>query len=244
MSVATLFKLGRILGVFSLLAVIASGAAHTQQAQAPAPGDERELVVLVHGMGRSRLSMYMMGRSLEHAGYRVVNWGYSSTSRAVPELGGELADAVRERRGAAPRVHFVTHSLGSIIVRWSLANDPPPRLGRVVMLAPPNQGSRAADRMTPWVGWLLPPIRELRTDSSATARKLPLPAQAEVGVIAGERDGKVSVAESHLEGEREHVVVRSHHTFIMNRKDVRRLVARFLATGSFGTGDGRPAHAD
>jgi predicted alpha/beta hydrolase family esterase len=227
--------------MFTLLAVIASGAAHTQQAQVPAPGDERELVVLVHGMGRSRLSMYMMGRSLEQAGYRVVNWGYSSTSRAVPELGEELADAVRTRQGAAPRVHFVTHSLGSIIVRWSLANAPPAQLGRVVMLAPPNQGSRAADRMARWVGWLLPPIRELRTDSTATARTLPLPAEAEVGVIAGERDGKVTVAESHLEGEREHVVVRSHHTFIMNRRDVRGLVQRFLATGSFGDG-ARPAH--
>jgi hypothetical protein len=240
-SVAILFKLGRVLGMFTLLAVLASGAVHTPQAQAPDAVDERELVVLVHGMGRSRLSMYVMGRSLERAGYRVVNWGYSSTSRRVPELGSELAAAVRERQGAAPRVHFVTHSLGSIIVRWSLANDPPSQPGRVVMLAPPNQGSRAADRMTPWVGWLLPPIRELRTDSTATARTLPLPLQAEVGVIAGESDGKVSVAESHLEGERGHVVVSSHHTFIMNRGDVRRLVQRFLATGSFGD-EARQAH--
>lgn len=224
-----------------LLAVIASAAAEAP-ALAPQAGDKREMVVLVHGMGRSRLSMFVMARSLESSGYRVLNWGYPSTAKGVPVLGERLAAAVRSQRGEAPRVHFVTHSLGSIIVRWALANDPPAPLGRVVMLAPPNQGSRSADRYTPWVGWLLPPIRELRTDPAATARTLALPADAEVGVIAGERDGKVSISESHLEGERDHVVVRAHHTFIMNRGDVRRLVARFLGTGSFGDGDGRPAH--
>ena len=204
--------------------------------------DRRELVVLVHGMGRSRLSMVVMGRSLERAGYRVVNWGYPSTSEGVAGIGARLVRDVDAHRGAAPRVHFVTHSLGSIVVRWALAHDPPDSLGRVVMLAPPNQGARSADRMARWVGWLLPPIHELKTDPTTTARTLALPAGAEVGVIAGERDGKVSVAESHLDGERDHVAVRSQHTFIMYRRDVRRLVRRFLAEGSFGTGDGRPVH--
>jgi hypothetical protein len=234
--------MSRVLGMCMLLAFIASAAASPPERPAD-PADKRELVVLVHGMGRSKLSMFIMGRSLERAGYRVLNWGYNSTAPGVPVLGERLAAKVRSQQGAAPRVHFVTHSLGSIIVRWTLANDPPPALGRVVMMAPPNQGSRSADRYTPWVGWLLPPIRELRTEAGTTARTLALPAGAEVGVIAGERDAKVSVAESHLEGERDHVVVSSWHTFIMNRGDVRRLVARFLATGSFGHAEGRPAHA-
>lgn len=215
-----------------LLAVIASGAARAPE-PAPDPGDRRELVVLVHGMGRTRLSMYLMGRSLEQAGYRVLNWGYPIRSPRVAALGESLADEVRRQSGSAPRVHFVTHSLGSIIVRWTLSHDPPPVPGRVVMLAPPNQGARAADRWARWVGWLLPPIHDLRTDPSALVRTLALPAHAEVGVIAGDRDGKVSVAESHLEGERDHVVVRSQHTFIMHRGDVKELVARFLATGTF-----------
>lgn len=237
MSVDFLRRVGRVLGICVLVAVIASGAARAPEL-APDPHDQRELVVLVHGMGRSRLSMFMMGRSLERAGYRVVNWGYPLQTPHVAELGERLAAEVKEQRGAAPRVHFVTHSLGSIIVRWTLAHDPPPAPGRVVMMAPPNQGSAAADRYARWVGWLLPPIRELTTDPASTARSLALPPGAEVGVIAGARDGKVSIAESHLEGERDHVVVSSRHTFIMNRRDVRRLVHRFLATGSF-----TPKHA-
>jgi pimeloyl-ACP methyl ester carboxylesterase len=218
--------------VLCALAVTESGAAQQPAAPAPAASDTRELVVLVHGMGRSRASMFTMGRALEKSGYRVVNFGYPYRD-SISGLGRRLGATLDRHTGAAPRVHFVTHSLGSILVRWVLVNHPPSVAGRVVMLAPPNQGSSAADRYARWIGWLLPPIHELRTDSTTTARTLVLPAGAEVGVIAGTRDGKVSVAESHLEGEREHVLVPSAHSFIMHRGDVRRLVLRFLATGTF-----------
>lgn len=252
MRVATIGRVGRALLVCGLLAVIVSAATTRRVAAGvpalaalrPALAGEKELVVLVHGMGRSRMSMWLMGRALEREGYRVVNWGYSSTSRSIPELGAELAEGLREELGNAPRVHFVGHSLGNIIVRWALTNQPPPRVGRVVMLAPPNQGSASADRWSRWVGWLLPPIRELRTDSSSTVRTLPIRGEFEVGVIAGADDGKVSVDETHLDGEREHVVVPSAHTFIMNRGDVQALVVRFLRTGTFGAGIARPAHPE
>ena len=92
-----------------------------------------------------------MGRSLERQGYRVVNWGYSSYTDSVPALGEALARDVERDLGGAPRVHFVGHSLGNVIVRWMLANDAPGRVGRVVMLAPPNQGSAAADRWSPYL---------------------------------------------------------------------------------------------
>ncbi|MDP9348284.1 MAG: hypothetical protein M3P24_03955, partial [Gemmatimonadota bacterium] len=134
---------------------------------------------------------------------------------------------------APARVHFVGHSLGNVIVRWVLANQPPVSAGRVVMLAPPNQGSRTADRYARWLGWLLRPLPELRTDSTGIVRTLSLPPGVEVGVIAGRYDGKVRVAETHLAGQAGHRVVPSAHTFIMNRRDVRRLTLKFLREGRF-----------
>ena len=213
----------------------AAGAVSLDQRAGEAPaGDRRELVVLVHGMGRTRASMWWMGQSLERQGYRVVNWGYSSYTDSVPGLGAALARDVERGLGGAPRVHFVGHSLGNVIVRWMLANDAPGRVGRVVMLAPPNQGSAAADRWAPYLGRVMPPIAELRTASGSTVRALPAaPPGVEVGVIAGARDGKVSVDETRLPGARDHVVVPAAHTFIMDRPDVHRLTARFLRTGSF-----------
>jgi pimeloyl-ACP methyl ester carboxylesterase len=146
----------------------------------------------------------------------------------------------RDADGA--RVHFVGHSLGNILVRWVLTHQPPERTGRVVMLAPPNQGSAAADRFTPWVGWFLRPISELRTREGSTVRTLAPLRGVEVGIIAGEFDGKVSTAEAQLPGARDFRVVPAAHTFIMDRRDARALTTRFLRTGRFdGAETPRPA---
>lgn len=203
-------------------------------AEAPRMDREGELVVLVHGLGRTRLSMAPLAWALEREGYEVLNWGYSSYSHSIPELGRRLAADLEARPGGPPeRVHFVGHSLGSIVVRWVIAHDAPEGLGRVVMLAPPNQGSHSADRYAPWLGWLLKPLPELRTDPGSTARTIPLPEGAAVAVIAGEYDGKVSVGETFLEGASARIVVPSAHTYIMDRADVRHLTVGFLRDGRF-----------
>jgi pimeloyl-ACP methyl ester carboxylesterase len=202
--------------------------------------DTRELVFTLHGLARTRLSMAWLARSLEREGFRVVNWGYRSASAGVADFGAALADAVAREAGAAPRIHFVGHSLGNIVVRWMLAHAPPPRPGRVVMLAPPNQGSRAADRYARWLGRLLRPLPELRTAADSTVRTLRQTPGTEIGIIAGRFDAKVSVDEAQLAGAVATSVVPAAHTFVMNRRDVRALVLRFLRTGSF---DVEPAGA-
>lgn len=200
------------------------------------PAEARELVVLVHGLGRTPLSMLPLEWALEREGYEVLNWGYSSYRHSIPELGRRLADDLEARGGPPPgRLHFVGHSLGNIIVRWVLAHDRPDSVGRVVMLAPPNRGARVADRWAPWLGWLLVPLPELVTGEGGAALTIPPPEGVEVGVIAGRYDGKVTVEETRLAGAAGHLTVPAAHTFIMARGDVRRLVAGFLREG--------PAHA-
>ncbi|HEX2077395.1 MAG TPA: alpha/beta fold hydrolase [Longimicrobium sp.] len=207
--------------------------APTSSGSRPGTGNTRELVILVHGMGRSPASMWLLGRRLERSGYRVVRFGYPSTRGTVAEAGAALSRRASERMGDAPRVHFVGHSLGTVIIRCMLAHAPPPRAGRVVMLAPPNQGAAAADRWARWIGWAMPYVRELGTMAGSPARSLALPDGVEAGIIAGAWDGKVRVAETRLAGARDHVVVRAFHSFLMNRRDVHRLVDRFLRHGRF-----------
>lgn len=209
----------------------------------PRPGDRRELVFLVHGMGRTPLSMFLLGRRLQGAGYRVASFGYLSTTGTVADLGAALARRVESLAGEAPHVHFVGHSLGNIIVRWMLAHDRPARAGRVVMLAPPNQGAAAADRWARWVGWVMPTIHDLTTVPESTVRTLPPPEDVEVGIIAGLRDGKVRIHETQLEGARDHAVVPAFHTFIMNRADVHQLICTFLRDGRFSSGVARAGAA-
>jgi len=220
--------------VFAILgaALLMSGCASARADSGP-----RDLVVLVHGMGRSPLSMAPLQISLQRAGYRVLNVGYDSQEPSVAEIGAQLGQEVDDALAKEPvqQVHYVGHSLGTVAIRWHLTHDdPPPNVGRTVLLAPPNQGARSADRLARWIGWALPPIRELGTSGIAT--ELGLPPNVEVAVIAGDRDAKVTVAETCLEGAT-HAVVPSYHTFIMMRPRVMGMVQSFLETGMLPLAD-------
>ncbi len=213
-----------------------SQAART--AAAPVARDtaaRHELVVLVHGMGRSSFSMRPLAKALEDDGYEVLSFGYSSYCCGIPELGSRLRAAVDARiTGDIGAVHFVAHSLGGILVRWLLTRDTlPPHVGRVVMLAPPNQGAASADRYAGLAGWLLRPMDGLRTDSSSTVRQLPPVRGVEIGIIAARDDRTVRVMETHLDEESAHIMVGGGHTFIMRRPDVIERTREFLRSGTF-----------
>lgn len=222
--------------VLALIATASVGCSSpaARPAELPERPAARELVVLVHGMGRTRISMRPLARALEREGYEVLNWGYSSTCCSIAELSAQLRDDLESRAAGFDRVHFVGHSLGTVIIRWSLAHGATrTRVGRVVMLAPPNHGSHEADRLAAWFGWLLKPLPELRTTAASTVRFVPVPPHIPVGVIAGKFDGKVSIAETSLAGSAAHVVVPATHSFLMLRRDVHRLTIEFLHDGRF-----------
>lgn len=232
--------------------LLAAALALPLRAQVPDPGAERntaesrpaprELVVLVHGMGRSTFSMRPLADALEAEGYEVLRFGYSSYCCSIPELGAQLREAMDAgMRDEITKVHFVGHSLGNILVRWVLTRDTlPPRVGRVVMLAPPNQGAEAADRFASVAGWFLRPIDELRTDSVSTVQRLPPVSGVEIGVISARDDRTVKLTETHLDEESAHIVVGGGHTFIIRREDVFQRVSEFLRTGRFAMTDSVP----
>ncbi len=215
----------------------------------PLTAHAAECVVTLHGLGRTRFSMALLASRLEDAGYAVHNIGYRSRSAAIETLAGAVGEgfAACRRDGHRP-VHFVTHSLGGILVRTWLQRGLPTDLGRVVMLAPPNHGSAVADRArdAAWFRWLTGPAGQaLGTGEDALPRRL-APLRIEVGVIAGTADypvfsawipgpddGLVAVDSTRLEGMRDFLVVRHGHTFIMNSRDVARQTIAFLRDGTF-----------
>lgn len=210
----------------------------------------RETVILLHGLARTEASMKPVERRLRAAGYDVVNVGYPSRRRPIEALARDhLAPAIAAHAGA-PRLHFVTHSMGGILLRCHLRYHRVPNLGRVVMLAPPNAGSEVADRLRDtWFYRLVngPAGRQLGTDGLPAALG-PWPAGAgELGIIAGDRsfnplfsswiagpdDGKVSVARARLEGMKDFLVVPHTHTWLMRRGAVLDQVEAFLRDGRF-----------
>ncbi len=209
----------------------------------------QDAVILLHGYGRTSLSMWLLENRLEDAGFRVHNLDYPSMRKTPEELVGLLNRELTACCGEAPRVHFVTHSLGGILTRAYLAEHHPHNMGRVVMLAPPNQGSELADTVSAWSllrPILGPTVIQLGTDVNSLPNRLP-PPWYDVGIIAGiddfnplgslfvtePSDGTVSVASTRLDGMRDFVTVRKSHTFIMHSGDVADYVIRFLKTGFF-----------
>lgn len=208
-------------------------------------------VVLLHGLARTEKSLSKLEQYLESVGFFVVNIGYSSRQKTVQELSVEViptAIALCNEQNAG-KVHFVTHSMGGILVRYYLEHNKIPELGRVVMLSPPNQGSEVVDKLkgTAIFEWLHGPAgQQLGTDDSSLPKTLGAPVY-EVGIITGDKsinpilsllipgkdDGKVSVENAKLHGMKDFLVVHKAHPFIMNDEEVLRQVVVFLKNGLF-----------
>ncbi len=199
------------------------------------PQNQSETVVLLHGLGRSPGSMKKLQECLEQAGYGVTNWGYSSTRQRIEEHGQRLHEFLAEldAEPAVQRIHIVGHSLGGIVARHALTIGKPAKMGRVVMLAPPNQGSAAARKWAPFLGKVIKPLGQLSDDPKSAVNRLSTPSGVDFGVIAAASDGKVNLEDTHLRGEADHLVVPGSHTFIMNRADVGEQVIHFLRHGRF-----------
>ena len=210
-----------------------------------------EGVILLHGLCRSDASMKKMESALTKAGFIVLNVDYPSRTAHIETLSeAAISGALDDTRLAeCTKIHFVTHSLGGILVRSYFKRHEHAKLGRVVMLGPPNQGSEVVDSIGAW--WFFkklngPAGNELGTDNESTPNTLGA-VDFELGVIAGDRsinwinsmmidgpdDGKVSVERTKVAGMKEHSVVHATHSFMMNNNNVIELTIRFLTAGTF-----------
>ena len=80
-----------------------------------------EQVVLLHGLVRSPKSMVKLERALAEEGYDVFNIGYPSRQGSVVELAQGVRKEIEDRVDASKPMHFVTHSMGGILVRQLLS---------------------------------------------------------------------------------------------------------------------------
>lgn len=213
--------------------------------------NQSECVILLHGLARTRLSMQMLDTSLSNQGYVVVNINYPSRKLPIADLATVAIEQGLSKchKQQCKKIHFVTHSLGGILVRQYTQNNTIPKLNRVVMLGPPNQGSEAVDRLKNLPGYSLvqgPAGLELGTTDNDVPKQLG-PVNFELGVIAGKRsinpllsslipgqdDGKVSVESTKTQGMKDFITLPITHTFMMWSPESIHQTLYFLKHGIF-----------
>jgi triacylglycerol lipase len=209
----------------------------------------KPLVVLLHGLARGHGSMAKLGAFLRHHGFETWSHSYPSRRHSIAYLAAAITEQLVEYAHGRP-LHAVTHSMGGVIVRH--LHDPRLHWERIVMLAPPNQGSRLAAGLArnALFRWFYGPAAGELADAS----RWPEP-PAPCAVIAGTRslaltnvtswtvgrtfpagvanDGTVAVDETRLPAMTAFAEVDATHTWIMNATHVRELVLSYLREGRF-----------
>jgi len=209
----------------------------------------QDFVILLHGLARNARSMNVMVSALERVGFGTVNYDYPSTKYPIELLANDVISDAISRCPNGAKIHFVTHSMGGILVRQYLSENKIQNMGRVVMLAPPNKGSQVVDRLSGAPGYGLfngPAGQQLGTGSGSIPNSLQ-GVDFELGIIAGTRsinlllstmlpkpdDGKVSVENTKLKGMADHITMPVSHPFIMRNKKVIAQTIHFLTDGEF-----------
>jgi pimeloyl-ACP methyl ester carboxylesterase len=192
-----------------------------------------------------------MQAALEGCGFATLNLDYASRRKSLEALAEDIHPAIELfADGIDGSVHFACHSMGGLLARVYIARYRPKRLGRVVMLGTPNNGSEIADRLRHFRAYRAffgPAGQQLGTQRDIAIETLFPPVNYPVGIISGNRsidpvagtmlpkphDGRVSVENTKLEGMADHVVVAvSHPWLVRNAVAVEQTIA-FLRDGRF-----------
>ncbi len=224
-------------------------------------GSYRDLVIMLHGIMRTPRSMGKIQRELVRHGYDVLNFGYPSTSQPIEIIVAMLSakiEGLPENRDRT--IHFVTHSLGSIVARYYLTRYRHRVTGRFVMIAPPNHGSFMASLLNRWPAyrWFFGVAgQQLLRIPESLPNRLGIPA-CEFGIIAGglgnetgfnpfipgDNDMTVAVEETRLDGMKDFVLVKTQHSLLLYNSQVIQNIISFLDTGSFIHNNGETSAAN
>lgn len=199
------------------------------------PAQSSHALILIHGLGAHWLIMSPLARRLQSQFGRVINWSYSSLWSRIERHGQKITEQLQQLDDdpQVERIHLITHSMGGIVARLALAARMPAKMGRMVMLAPPNTGSHVARSLAPVFGSLCPPLVQLSDEEQSFVASLPPPSAVEIGIIAARSDFLVAEPRTHLPTEKEHIILPGMHSSLVWRQETAEQVAAFLNSGKF-----------
>ena len=195
----------------------------------------KPLVVLIHGLAAHRNLMWPLDWYLRRAGFATTRFGYRSLLGSIEQHAERFRQRLDElnQSGEHAVMHVVAHSMGSIVTRQALLHSHPDHLQRVVMLAPPNQGSPVANFLSRRIVPFCHTLGQLSDAEGSFVRQLPEPAGLEIGIIAASYDHVIPHRNSTLQCLTDRVTVFSGHNGLLIRRSSFRQVVQFLKTGQF-----------
>ncbi len=229
----------------------------TQEIDQISLNPQSETVVLVHGFMRSKRNMSAIEYSLKKEGWNVVNWSYPSRKKLIEEHASDLIAQLKIISNQYPNkpISFVTHSMGGLIVRGALNHPECPReakLGKAVLVAPPNRGSSYARNLHKYqfMRWLL------GENSGKQLMTTPLDGFDQIGnfpdempvmiisgtmgwnpSLSGVNDGKVATEETYLKTPHHHIRCNAGHSWICYSPSVINKTKLFLSAKNLGRSD-------
>ncbi|NGX51478.1 MAG: hypothetical protein K1060chlam2_01344 [Chlamydiae bacterium] len=207
---------------------------------------EEGRIICIHGFMRTHRNMSRIEGAFQKEGREVINWEYASRSKTIEEHGADLVMMLQEAAAERPEepIHFITHSLGGIIVRAALNHPDCPmeaKIGKAVLIAPPNQGSIFARKCKrfPLFRRMMGEYAGLELMNTPNFEDIgQFPSSKEVLIIAGKlgfnpfiegrNDGKVAVEETLLTTPHNHHIVSAGHSWICYSSEVIRLAKAFF----------------
>ncbi|WP_052693565.1 alpha/beta fold hydrolase, partial [Desulfosporosinus sp. I2] len=202
-------------------------------------------VVLIHGYNKNESDMLTLKSNLTDLGYNCITLNLPTRFGTLDECNQVLQSELNKilsTMAEQQQLHLVGHSMGGLIIRSYLANNFSPNIGRCVLIAPPNNGSKLADlaiKLFSPVTKIYKPLNDLRTNSNQISQPVSIPCP-EIGVIAGnksnlllgilllnENDGRVEVDSTKLDGMKDFIVKRYSHKEIHHRYDIAILIDNF-----------------
>lgn len=216
----------------------------------------KQVVILLHGIGHSRLNMAAMARVSAREGFTVLNISYPSLRMDLSGLACYLREKIEGSAlcASADKIHFITHSMGGLVAQeylTSLPEERRPKIGRLVMLGTPNGGSEVADYMAcfPPYRWIYGPAG-MQLTTAARGRAVAA-SYYEAGIIAGTsnrmffianrlvdwkspvHDGRVTVESTKTASMKDHISIPVSHSFMAWSRVVQDQAIYFLKNGAF-----------
>jgi hypothetical protein len=196
-------------------------------------------ILLIHGLGRTPLSMWSMASALRQAGHSPVFFGYSAFLQSFDGIVERLRDRLHPLSTQGP-YGIVSHSLGGVLTRAALAQANFPLPAHVVMLAPPNQSPRMgrfANQLLPYQ-WIASQSGQNLASLEFYAQLAPL--TCPYTIIAGTagptgflspfgneiNDMIVGIEEVKMQQQDQPVCIPAFHSFIMNSRAAQEIAVK------------------